>query len=162
MPTAPGHPSALLFSVRLARLSAEPLDGEITMSDIEHPEALYLLESLIRAAGEDDPSLLDLHVIDALDAARRWFAAEQEGRTFRPRLTDPRAEELFTGLRAAGEFLLGRPTEEIEVRLEERPDPIGLDALVYGFRRLEKSAKLWTNEGGRRGYLSYIGQFLPS
>ena len=127
----------------------------------DHPESLHLLESLVISFAEQDESLLDLHVIDAFDAARRWYRAEAEGRVFRPQLTDPRSNELFVGLRAAGAFLLGRSTSEIENTLEEPREPISVEALVQCFRQLEKSAKLWSEQGGRRGYLEYIAQFLP-
>lgn len=127
----------------------------------EHPETLYLLESLIDFTAREDETLLDLHVIDALDAARRSFATQQDGRTFQPRLTDPRTVNLFRALRATGELLLGGETPEIEVESGARPDPITIETLVLCFKQVEKSAKLWNNEGGRQGYLGYIRQFMP-
>ncbi len=127
----------------------------------EHPEALYLLESLIDSAAREDNTLLDLHVIDAVEASRRSFAAEQDGRSFQPRLADPRALDLFRGLRAAGEILLGREQTEIEVESSARPDDaISIEALGRCFKQIEKSAKFWNNESGRQGYLGYIRQFL--
>jgi hypothetical protein len=127
----------------------------------EHPEPLYLIEGLVLSVAQDDESLLDLHVIDAFSAARRWFRAEADGRAFRPQLADPRATELFEGLRALGAFLLGGSSPMIESAEEARPEPISLDVLVECFRQLEKSAKLWSGQGGRRGYIEYIARFLP-
>jgi hypothetical protein len=127
----------------------------------EYPEVLYVFENLIRSVAEEDESLLDLHVLDALVAARRATAAAAEGRSANPKLTDERTSELFHVLRAAAALLLGEDPPEVELVGTEKPDPVSPEVLDRCFRQLEKSVKLWNAEGGRQGYLEFIRQHLP-
>lgn len=126
----------------------------------EYADVLYLLETLIVSAGESDESFLDLQILDALENTRRWFAAELAGRTFKPQLFDRRSTDLFSGLRAAGQILLGREAPEIRLA-EGEPRVISPDALLACLKRIEKSAKLWNERGGRRGYIEFIANALP-
>ena len=41
-----------------------------------------------------------------------------------------------------------------------RPEPIPVDVLILCLKQLRKSVDLWTKQGGRQGYLTYILQFL--
>ena len=127
----------------------------------EHLDQMFILESLINSVAHADESLLDLHVLDALEATRRSFAAELDGRTFRPGRMDPRVHLLFYGLRAVGNLLVGQPTPDLENRMKDPPEPIPVDTLIRLIRRLEKSVKIWNEQGGRQGYLEYIASFLP-
>src|SRR5688500_17626933 len=109
---------------------------------------MYLLESLIDSVAREDGSLLDLHVLDALEATRRSFAAAQDGRTFDPVLPDPRAHVLFLVLRGLGNLLVGQPAPELENKMKEPPEPVSVDVLIKVLKRLEKSVKLWSEQGG--------------
>ncbi|HEX7680384.1 MAG TPA: hypothetical protein VF713_19790 [Thermoanaerobaculia bacterium] len=122
---------------------------------------LFLLETFIDSYASTDESVIDLHVLEALEATRRLFAAEAQGRTFQPRLGDERVRELFAGLCGASELLLGRAPDDIDHRAMESSESIRIDSLVRCLKQLEKSVKLWTEQGGRKGYLLYIRQFLP-
>lgn len=46
--------------------------------------------------------------------------------------------------------------------MKDPPEPIPVDTLIKVIRRLEKSVKLWNDQGGRQGYLEYIARFLPA
>ena len=127
----------------------------------DNAASLFLLEMLINSYAGNDESVIDLHVLEALEATRRWFAAEAQGRTFQPRLGDERVRELFTGLRGASELLLGRASDLIEDQRTETSEPISIDTLILCLKQLEKSLKLWSEQGGRKGYLLYIREFLP-
>jgi hypothetical protein len=127
----------------------------------DNASSLFLLETLIDSYASNDVSVIDLHVLEALEATRRLFAAEAQGRTFQPRLGDERVRELFTGLRGASELLLGRTSADIDDRTTEPSESIDIDTLVRCLKQLEKSVKLWSEQGGRKGYLLYIRQFLP-
>ena len=126
----------------------------------DNAASLFFLETLIDSYASTDESVIDLHVLEAIETTRRMFAAEAQGRTFNPRLGDERVRQLFAGLCGASEMLLGRESPEIHDRTES-PDPINIDTLVQCLKQLERSVKLWSEQGGRKGYLSYIRQFLP-
>jgi len=126
----------------------------------DNAASLFLLETLIDSYARSDESVIDLHVLEAIEACRRLFAAEADGRTFQPRLGDERVRQLFAGLRGASEMLLGRESPDIHDRRTERSDHISIDTLIKCLKQLERSVKLWSEEGGRKGYLLYIRRFL--
>jgi hypothetical protein len=127
----------------------------------DNSPSLFFLETLINSYASTDESVIDLHVLEALEATRRLFAAEAQSRTFQPRLGDQRVQQLFAGLRDASEVLLGREPAGIYDQTAEPSDAISIDTLVTCLKQLERSVKLWSEQGGRRGYLQYIRRFLP-
>ena len=127
----------------------------------DNAASLFLLETLIESYASHDESVIDLHVLEALEATRRRFAAEAQGRTFEPRLGDQRVRDLFNGLCGASELLLGRASDHIDDRRAEPSESIEIDTLIRCLKQLEKSVKLWSEQGGRKGYLLYIREFLP-
>jgi hypothetical protein len=132
----------------------------MTVTD-DNVASLFFLETLIDSYASSDESVIDLHVLEAIEACRRLFGAEAQGRTFQPRLGDERVRQLFAGLRGASEMLLGRESPDLRDRGTEPSDPISIDTLIQCFKQLERSVKLWSKQGGRKGYLLYIRQFLP-
>lgn len=91
----------------------------------------------------------------------RWIAGE----TGSDRLTasDERrtVHVLLVGLRGVGNLLIGRPAPELENEMRDPPAPVSVETLIACLKRLEKSVKLWNEQGGRQGYLEYIAEFLP-
>jgi len=74
----------------------------------------------------------------------------------------PLTEELYHSVRTICDWRLGRrPLLSPE---GSPPDvsvqPLTLDELIACLKRLRKSIRLWTQAGGRQGYLIYISQFL--
>ena len=44
---------------------------------------------------------------------------------------------------------------------EDKPGaPIAVSALVACLRRVQKSIRLWNKEGGRKGYLDFVSQYI--
>jgi len=126
----------------------------------DNAASLYLLETLIDSYASTD-EVSSICTCSKQSTTRRRFAAEAQGRTFKPRAGDERVHQLFTGLCGASEMLLGRESPDIHDRRTESFDPISIDTLVQCLKQLERSVKLWSEQGGRKGYLSYIRQFLP-
>ena len=125
-------------------------------------DVLQNIETAIVTAYEDDPRLLDVDVIDALDALIRGYDLEERGRDYRePRLSGP-AQRVYGVSRSMCEWRLGR-------RLLNPGDPAGdrppagelaIAELVLCLKRIRKSVRLWNEQGGRQGYLDYVRQFL--
>lgn len=40
-------------------------------------------------------------------------------------------------------------------------EPVALDEIIACLKRVRKSINLWTREGGRRRYLTFVSQFVP-
>jgi hypothetical protein len=127
--------------------------------DEKNLDVLQNIEFGIIQVYRADKSLLDFDVKDALDALVRHYHAEEEQR--RPpfmRLGD-RAQRVFSSVQAFCEWRLGRAPFPGEGPLLESPKPI--DELVACLRKVQKSVPLWSERGGRQGYLNFINPFLP-
>ena len=40
------------------------------------------------------------------------------------------------------------------------PEPVTLDVIVACLKRIRKSVQRWNKEGGRQGYLTFVGRFV--
>ena len=60
------------------------------------------------------------------------------------------------------EFRLGR--EDLAAGSGPGPDfsptPISVDEIIVCLKRIQKSVKMWGKRGGRRGYLSFVEQYV--
>jgi hypothetical protein len=59
-------------------------------------------------------------------------------------------------VRTACEARLGRP-----ISADANAPVLSHEDLVACLRRLKKSVEFWTKQGGRRGYLDFVAQFIP-
>ena len=126
----------------------------------EHTDVLQNIEFAIHSFRKENPTLLDLDVIEAFDALIRGYALEEQGRPWPPMRLGDRAAALVEACREVCGWRLGRTGLSTGRGRHEAPPAITLAVLVQCFKRLRKSAKLWNEQGGRQGYLEYIGQFL--
>ncbi len=129
------------------------------MQNIEAP-----IVDLYRA----NPTMLDWDVEQALDALIRAYQAEE-----RPRFTpavrlSPLGKQLHDGVRAMCEWRLGRgplPYPQMQDgkgrETSAQPEPKTLVEIIACLQRIRRSVSLWTREGGRQGYLTYVNRFFP-
>jgi hypothetical protein len=125
-------------------------------------DVLQNIETAIVTAYEGDSKLLDLDVMDALDALIRGYALEQQGAgTRESRLSVP-ARRVHDLARRMCEWRLGRqPLNTGD--LDEAAPPTGelsIGELVLCLKRIRKSVQLWNEQRGRQGYLDYVREFL--
>lgn len=106
-----------------------------------------------------DKSILDIDVKDAVDALVRHYHAEEEQRTPPARRLGERAQRVFASVQAACEWRLGRAMGPGEMELEKSTVPVSV--IVECLRKIQKSVPRWSQQGGRQGYLNFIGQYLP-
>lgn len=125
-------------------------------------DVLQNIETAIVTAYQDNPNLLDLDVMDALDALIRHYSREEQGAgSPASRLSDPaqRVHDLSKGM---CEWRLGRQPLNAGHPAADRP-PTGetsIAEIVLCLKRIRKSVRLWNWQGGRQGYLDYVRQFL--
>lgn len=125
-------------------------------------DVLQNIESAIYSVYEAVPDLLDLDVIDALDALVRRYAAEQDGRTPPKLRLSERAADVFETAELMCEWRLGRAAlNDDDSGAVIPPDQANSvrDVLIC-LKRIRKSAYLWNEQGGRQGYLEYISEFF--
>lgn len=111
---------------------------------------------------EHEADLLDLDVIDALDALVRRYVAEEGNRTPPKRFLAPRAARVFEAAEQVCEWRLGRKASSED---NEAP-PVPLEQLnsvadiLACLKRIRKSVHTWNEQAGRQGYLDYISIFF--
>jgi hypothetical protein len=122
-----------------------------------HQDVLQNIEAAIVSVHRRHPEMLDYDVDGALEALVAWYTAEQRGRTARePVLHAPR-QEVFEAVHEVCEWRLGRDASG--------PPPVGdggvgVDVIVACLKKVRTSVQRWTREGGRKGYLTFIRQFV--
>lgn len=105
-----------------------------------------------------DPSLLDVDAKDAIDALARHYHAEEENRTSPTLPLSQRAQRVFESVQELCEWRLGRTQIPGE---SEAGSAVPVSDLVKGLREIQKSIPRWSKQGGRKGYLEFVSQFLP-
>jgi hypothetical protein len=125
-------------------------------------DVLQNIESAIYSVYEAGPDLLDLDVIDALDALVRRYAAEQDGRTPPKLRLSAQAADVFEAAALACEWRLGRAALNggDSGAMFPLDQANSVDDVLICLKRIRKSAHLWNEQGGRQGYLEYISAFL--
>ena len=128
----------------------------------QYLDVLQNIETAIVTAYEEDPRLLDLDVMDALDVLIRNYALEEQGvGTRTSRLSGP-AQRVHDLARRICEWRLGRQPLNTADPLADRwaSGDLSLAELVLCLKRIRKSVRLWNEQGGRQGYLDYVRQFF--
>ena len=100
-------------------------------------------------------------MLTAIDALVRLYGAEAQGKSLSPRPVRGIAKQVMESVQAMCEWRLGRSTLQDEVeRSVESPPPKTVDEIVACLKRIQSSIKLWTQKGGRQGYLNFVQQFI--
>ena len=125
-------------------------------------DVLQNIEYAILTVYQDDTSLLDLDVIDALDALIRRYGAEEKARNPPKLFLSGRARTVFDAAGKVSEWRLGRvplnaPEDGTLIPADQR---IGIVDILACLKRLRKSVPVWSERGGRQGYLNYVSDFL--
>ena len=106
-----------------------------------------------------DPSLLDADAKDAMDALVRHYHAEEDQHT-PPRVNlGERAQRVFLSVQKMSEWRLGRSS--FPDGGGEMVAGISVSELVKSLRQIQKSIPRWSRQGGRKGYLDFVSQYLP-
>jgi hypothetical protein len=124
----------------------------------EHLDVLQNIEAGIVQVYRADRSLLDVDVKDALDALVRLYRAEEEGRTPPATRLGARAGRIFASVQPVCEWRLGRSPAPGETAIVDPGIPVA--GLVECLREIQKSVPRWSQQGGRRGYLQFVSQYV--
>ena len=103
------------------------------------------------------PEISDYTALRAYEAAFQTYRAESRGHTSKPAGLTGIDAEAFEAVKAMCEFRLGRKP----ISGAENTPPIPLQLLLDCLRELVKSVEHHTKIDGRRGYLTFIDEFLP-
>lgn len=120
-------------------------------------DVLQNIEFAIIKVYRADGSLLDVDVKDAIDALVRHYGAEEEQRRPPAVRFGERARQVFESVQMLCEWRLGRAPFPGETATERG---IPLRDLVTSLRQIQKSIPRWSRQGGRRGYLEFVSQYI--
>src|SRR5258706_10011115 len=131
------------------------------MSNVEEEDYLDVLQNIefgIVQAARAEPTLIDLDVLDAMEALVRHYGAEENGRRTPDHRLAEKSERVFAAVKEMCEWRLGR--QKLGDPDDEPLPPIAVSALVECLRRILKSARRWNGRGGRKGYLDFVSQYI--
>jgi hypothetical protein len=124
----------------------------------EYADILQNIEFAIVVFHDDYPDLLDYDVEGALDVLVAGYTSELRGKTYsRPPLSDLR-RDLMRDLLLVCEWRLGRASLLAEA--DPAPRIVSVEEMVACLSRIRKSVRKWTKDGGRKGYLTFIRQYV--
>ena len=129
----------------------------------EHYETILRnIESGIVYLYDENPEMTDWEVLAAIEGLIRRYRAETKGRQSPPLPLDPLTAQVYDAIELICGFHRGtRPLlDEGGKPLDFSIETLTLDEIVACLKRVRKSINLWTEQGGRRGYLTFISQFL--
>jgi hypothetical protein len=127
----------------------------------EYTDVLQNIEFSIVSVHRDDPRLLDLDVIEAIEALIRGYSLEEQGRAWPSTRLSSRAALVVEACKPVCEWRLGRTSISNSRGADGSAPAISVATIVQCLKRLRKSARMWNEHGGRQGYLEYIEQFMP-
>lgn len=122
-------------------------------------DVLQNIEFAIIQVYRADPALLDIDARDAIDALVRHYHAEEEQRTPPMMRLGERAQRVFLSVQKMCEWRLGRSLFPGDTVANEAGMPAS--ELVKALREIQKSIPRWSRQGGRKGYLDFVSQYLP-
>jgi hypothetical protein len=134
------------------------------MSDFEdqYLDVIQNIEFAIVTVYHHNPELTDYDVDNVLNVLIRSYRFQQQNREFSRPTMKPLVEQLYEGVNQMCEWRLGRE-KLVDNRRKSKgpsPTPISLDEIIACLKRIRKSVDLWNKQGGTRGYLQYIDQFV--
>jgi pyruvate/2-oxoglutarate/acetoin dehydrogenase E1 component len=124
-------------------------------------DVLQNIEAMITANYRINTAIIDFNVIAALDAAIDLYAAEKTGRMQRSFKLSGLEQSLYESIKSVCDWRLGRsPLKTAGDKIVESPKPKTVDEIVKSLRKIQKSAIKWNRDGGKRGYLDFIVDFV--
>ena len=132
---------------------------QILMSVIDDfPDVLQNLEAVVLEASREHPEMSDYTALSAYQAAFQHYREEMRGHAPKPSALRGLDNEVFERVKSICEYRLGRGPGPKDI--SEKITPIPVDKLVDCLRKLVESVELHTSMEGRRGYLTFIAQFV--
>jgi hypothetical protein len=125
----------------------------LTEFEDQYLDVLQNIEWALLSLVKERPELSDHDMLCIIEQALTYYKSQQRGNLViaQSKLTDIR-QEIFERILSMCEWRLGRlpsPNKEIAC------NPITIEELLLCLKRIEKSIKFWTKQGGRKGYINF-------
>jgi hypothetical protein len=128
----------------------------------EHLDILQNIEFAIMSVYRDNPLLVDFDVEAAINALISLYHAQAQNHEARRTNLNERATLVFERVGAMCDWRLGREGFVTADGSEDvpPPEPVTVDVILACLKRIRKSVQRWNKEGGRQGYLTFVGRFV--
>ena len=121
----------------------------------EYMAVLHGFEVAVVSLARREPGLLDYDVEAALEALAARCRAEAQGRTPPPERLEGVRGALYRELLRVAEGWMGRGEAVYEIE-----GLLGADEIAACLKRLIRSVRRWSREGGRKGYLTFVRGYV--
>jgi hypothetical protein len=128
----------------------------------EYTDVLQNIEFAIVSVHQRNLTLVDFEVDNALNALLAHYQAQAIGREARPVRLNERSQQVYDAMMTMCEWRMGN-TEAVSADMQKRGPklpPVSADVILACLKRIRKSVQRWNKEGGRQGYLTFIGRFI--
>lgn len=128
----------------------------------DHMDILQNIEFAIVSVYKEHPLLVDFDVENALSALISRYFAEATTHELRRANLNERAQLVYERVEAMCEWRLGRESSVAEdnKKFKLEAGSVTLDVILACLKHIRKSVQRWNKEGGRQGYLTFIGRFI--
>ena len=128
----------------------------------DYLDVLHNIETAIIGVYRDQPGLVDAEADKALNTALLEYQAELQGRSANHPIPGGLAELVYVRVKEMCDWRLGREAlETAEGEPGPEVPPLALDEIIVCLKRIRKSIRKWTKEGGQRGYLNFVDEYIP-
>ena len=130
----------------------------------EFENVMMNIEMQVVGITTKNPKMTDWDVEKVYNALLRKYKAVSQGRGVKEVSFDSPVMDLYLQTEGICDWFVG----DANFQDEDGTDvDLGLEKVAYEdmiacLKRLRKSLKTWTKEGGRKGYINYISQFVPA
>jgi hypothetical protein len=125
----------------------------------EHLDVLQNIEFAIVNTYRLHPNLVDFDVETVLNELIRTYQAEQNNRTYTARLPTELTQMLYPAVKSMCDWRLGRSELSAGGPTPQVP-PVSHEVMIACLKRIRKSVQTWNKRGGRRGYLSFVQEYV--
>lgn len=127
----------------------------------KYEDVLENIEFGIIQIYKENPDLIDAEVATAIEALVRIYGAEAQGKSISNRPIRGVSKKVMESVQQMCEWRLGRATiDNPKDKFAKAPPTVEVDTIVACLKRIQSSIKLWTQKGGRQGYLNFVSQFI--
>jgi hypothetical protein len=128
----------------------------------KYMDLLQNMELAIVLTYRKNPDMSDYDVMRVLEGLIDRYVGEKIGRPPRHGAFSELEGILAENVREMCEWRLGRAPLHMAPKEdgEADPVPISVDEIILCLKKLLKSAQRWNREGGRRGYLDFIVDYV--
>ena len=125
----------------------------LTEFEDQYLDVLQNVEWALLSLVKDHPELSDHDMLCIIEQALTYYKSQQRENPViaQSKLTDIR-QDIFERILSMCEWRLGRlPPPDKQIAC----NPITIEELILCLKRIEKSIKFWTKQGGRKGYINF-------